>query len=102
MTMTRTRKGWMDSKVFVRWLQKLDDDFDQPALLLMDSAGAYNDVDMRDLYEGVPWRHLHTRQLPVNSTSITQPLDAGVISAFKRVFLEILGFETYYTRNFNQ
>jgi hypothetical protein len=40
MTMTRTRKGWMDGEVFVRWLQKLDDDLDQPALLLMDSRSA--------------------------------------------------------------
>lgn len=102
MTMTRTKKGWMDGEVFVRWLQRLDDDLDQPTLLLMDSAGAHNNVDMRDPYGGVPWRHLHIRRLPVNSTSVTQPLDAGVISAFKRVFLEMLGFETYYARNFDQ
>jgi len=102
MIMRRTKKGWMDGEVFVRWLQQLDDDLDQPALLLMDSAGPHNDVDMRDPYGGVPWRHLHIRRLPVNSTSVTQPLDAGVISAFKRVFLEMLGFETYYARNFDQ
>lgn len=92
----------MNGEVFTRWLQKLDDDLDQPTLLLMDSAGPHNDVDMRDPYGGERWKHLRIRRLPVNSTSVTQPLDAGVISAFKRVFLEMLGFEIYYARNFDQ
>ncbi|KAF9116738.1 hypothetical protein BGX30_005862, partial [Mortierella sp. GBA39] len=80
----------------------LDGDLDEPTLLLVDSAGSHNDINMRDPYDGVPWKHLRIQRLPVNSTSVTLPLDAGVISAFKRVFLEMLGFETYYARNFDQ
>jgi len=100
MTMARTEKGWMTGDVFVPWLQQLDDELSQPTLLLLDSAGAHSNVDMRDPYYGIPWRHLCIRRLPPNSTSVTQPLDAGVISAFKRAFLEILGREMYYARNF--
>lgn len=102
MKMEKTKKGWMTGDVFVRWLQDLDNDLEQPTLLLLDSAGPHNDIDMNDPYGGVPWKHLRIRRLPVNSTSVTQPLDAGVISAFKRVFLEMLGFETYHSRNFDQ
>jgi hypothetical protein len=101
MTIERTKEGWMDGEVFVRWLQNLGDGLDQPTLLLMDSAASYNNIDMRDPFGGVPWRHLHIRWPPVNSTSVTQPLDAGVISAFKRVSLEMISFETYYARNFD-
>jgi hypothetical protein len=86
MAMEKTKKGWMNGEVFICWLQRLDDDLDQPTLLLMDSAGSHNNIDMRDSYGGVPWKHLRIQRLPVNSTSVTQSLDAGVISAFKRVF----------------
>ena len=102
MTMVRTKKGWMTREVFMSWLQDLDNDLDQPTLLLLDSAGSHNNIDMHDPYGGVPWKHLRIQRLPKNSTSVTQPLDAGVISAFKRMFLEMLGFETYYARNFEQ
>jgi len=102
MTMARAEKGWMTGDVFVPWLQQLDDELSQPTLLLLDSAGAHSNVDMRDPYYGIPWRHLCIRRLPPNSTSVTQPLDAGVISAFKRAFLEKLGREIYLARNFDQ
>jgi hypothetical protein len=92
----------MTGDVFISWLQDLDDDLDHPSLLLLDSAGSHNNIDERDPYGGISWRHLRIQRLPKNSTPVTQPLDAGIISAFKRVFLEMLGFETYYARNFDQ
>lgn len=102
MTIVRTKKRWMTGGVFVPWLQDLDDDLDQPTLLLLDSAGPHNNIDERDPYGGEPWKHLRIQRLPKNSTSVTQPLDAGVVSAFKRVFLEMLDLETYYARNFDE
>ncbi|KAF9272958.1 hypothetical protein BGZ88_004208 [Linnemannia elongata] len=45
---------------------------------------------MRDPFNNTPWKFLRIRRLPPQSTSVTQPLDAGVISVFKRAFLEML------------
>ncbi|KAG0196561.1 hypothetical protein BGX33_001523, partial [Mortierella sp. NVP41] len=36
------------------------------------------------------WKHLRIERLPPNSTSVTQPLDQGIISVFKRQYLEML------------
>ncbi|KAG0254482.1 hypothetical protein BGZ95_006011, partial [Linnemannia exigua] len=100
MVREKTKSGWMIREVFLRWLQRLDDELSQPTLLL-DSAGSHNNIDMRDTEQKVPWKHLRIQRLPVNSTSVTQPLGAGVISAFKRAFLDMLGCETYYARTFD-
>lgn len=94
--MLRTASGWMIGEIFTAWLELLDDELEQPTLLLLDSAGAHNNVDM------YRWKHLRILRLPPHSTAVTQPLDAGVISAFKRAFLEKLGREMYYARNFDQ
>ncbi|KAF9896205.1 hypothetical protein BX616_007929, partial [Lobosporangium transversale] len=56
---------------------------------------------MRDPSINQPWKHLRVQRLPVNSTSVTQPLDAGVISVFKRAFLEMLSHESHLVRTFN-
>ncbi|KAG0254604.1 hypothetical protein BGZ95_005978, partial [Linnemannia exigua] len=48
------------------------------------------------------WMTREVFRLPKNSISVTQPLDAGVISALKRAFLEMLGFETYCARAFDK
>jgi len=43
-----TDSGWMNRDLFVEWLQRLDDDATQPTLLLLDSTGAHNNIDMRE------------------------------------------------------
>lgn len=101
MVTAKTESGWMTREVFVGWLQLLDDELSQPTVLLLDSAKSHNNIDMRDPEQGIQWKHLRIQRLPTNSTSVTQPLDAGVISAFKRAFLDMLGFETYYARTFD-
>jgi len=101
MTIVRSRSGWINRTIFEEWLKKLDEDLSQPALLLLDSSRAHSNIDIRDLEKGIPWNYLRIQRLPKNSTSVTQPLDAGVISVFKRAFLEMLGYETYYVRNFD-
>ncbi|KAG0225739.1 hypothetical protein BGW42_004110 [Actinomortierella wolfii] len=55
---------------------------------------AHNDIDKGDPETKQPWQHLRIERLPPNSTSVTQPLDAGIISVFKRKFLEMLGSQT--------
>jgi len=100
MTTAITESGWMNRDIFVEWLKLFDDELSQPTLLLLDSAGAHNDIDMRDQQNHIPWKHLHIQRLPKNSTSVTQPLDAGVISVFKRAFLEMLSNETHLIRNY--
>ncbi|KAG0256946.1 hypothetical protein BGZ95_005366, partial [Linnemannia exigua] len=49
---------------------------------------------MRDQDNDIPWRFLRIQRLPKNSTSITQPLDAGCFSVFKRAYLEMLSQES--------
>ncbi|KAF9915814.1 hypothetical protein BX616_005312 [Lobosporangium transversale] len=68
----------------------------------LDSATAHDRIDMRDPEKEIPWRHLRIQRLPKYSTSITQPLDASVIRIFKRAFLEMLGYEPYFARNFDK
>lgn len=93
-----TPKGWMNRDTFLRWLRRLDDQLDQPSLLLIDSCPAHNNVDFRDIDTNEEWKNLTIRRLPVNSTPVTQPLDAGVISVFKRAFLELLSQDTSSVR----
>ena len=85
----------------MKWLKALDDQLTESSLLLLDSAPQHNDIDMRDSDTNEPWKRLRIQRLPVNSTSVTQPLDAGVISVFKRAFPEMLSHETYVVRTFD-
>ncbi|KAG0250861.1 hypothetical protein BG011_008032 [Mortierella polycephala] len=93
MMSTKTSKsGWMTSFIFKKWLEQSDDQLKEPTLLLLDSAPQHTDIDMRNTDE--PWKHTRIQRLPASSTSVTQPLDAGVISVFKRSSLEMLSNET--------
>jgi hypothetical protein len=101
MVVRKTKSGWMNQDLFMEWLQNFDDQLSESTLLLLDSCPAHNNIDMRDPDNRIPWKHLVIRRLPVNSTPKTQPLDAGVISVFKRAFLEILSNETHLIRNYD-
>ncbi|KAF9545544.1 hypothetical protein EC957_010853 [Mortierella hygrophila] len=80
MNIRITSKGWMNRHVFMEWLKSFDDDLTERFLLLLDSCPAHNNIDMRDPETNTPWKHLHILRLPKNSTSVTQPLDAGILS----------------------
>ena len=80
------------------WLKALDEQLERKSLLLLDSCPAHSRIDFLDEEKETPWKHLRIVRLPINSTSVTQPLDAGVISVFKRAFLEQLCQETSYIR----
>jgi hypothetical protein len=80
---------------FKEWLHSLDDSLSNKSLLLIDSCGAHGNFRRGkscsdDPLAGETCKHLLIERLPPNSTSLTQPLDQGVISAFKRRYLEML------------
>ncbi|KAG0247932.1 hypothetical protein DFQ27_001396, partial [Actinomortierella ambigua] len=57
---------------------------------LMTSVKNETGLEDGDPETGEPWKNIHIERLPVNSTAVTQPLDQGVISVFKRKFLHML------------
>jgi hypothetical protein len=90
MTAVKNKSGYMNSSLFLEWLHTLDNELTRPSLLILDSCSAHTDIDEGDPATKKPWKHIRIERLPLNSTSITQPLDKGVISVFKRRYLEIL------------
>ena len=74
------KKAWMTQYIFSEWLQHFDEYIrrkkNRPVLLLLDNVASHfmTDVDLRCV-------KLH--YLPPNTTSHLQPLDAGIIKAFK-------------------
>lgn len=80
----------MTQQLFEGWLHLLDTSLSSPSLLLFDSCGAHSGIGNIDLLTGQKWTRLRLERLPANSTSVTQPLDAGVISVFKRQYVEML------------
>jgi hypothetical protein len=93
ITSIKHGKGYMTLDLFKRWLHLLDDSLSNRSLLLIDSCGSHGKLHKssdKDPLAGETWKHLRIERLPPNSTSVTQPLDAGIIGAFKRQYLEIL------------
>jgi hypothetical protein len=93
ITSMKHKQGYMTLDLFKGWLHSLDDSLSNRSLLLIDSCGAHGksrNKNLADPLAGETWKHLRIERLPPNSTSVTQPLDAGIISAFKRHYLEML------------
>ena len=80
----------MTGKLFKDWLHSLDDTLTNRSLLLIDSCGAHGKPSDEDPLTGETWKQLQIERLPPKSTSVTQPLDQGIISVFKRQYLEML------------
>ena len=75
----------MTTSVFFEWLKIFDDYITKTAgrkvLLLADCASC------RGVHSVLPeLRSVHLEFLPANTTSLCQPLDAGIIAAIKRLF----------------
>jgi hypothetical protein len=92
----------MNGTVFYERLKRLDDQLTVPSLIFLDSCLANNDIDMRGQFNNTRWKFLRIQRLPPYSKSIVQALDAGVISVFKCVFLEMLSQKTNIVRNYTQ
>jgi hypothetical protein len=68
-------KAWMDLALFEKWLIKLNRSLKEPIIILLDNFSGH---DVKREFENIIIIFL-----PPNTTSRTQPLDAGIISAFK-------------------
>lgn len=104
MEIRKNGSGWMNRDIFMSWLIDLDQQLERSTLLLLDSCPAHNNIDVPDPAFGYrdSWEFLTIQRLPKNSTSVTQPLDAGIISVFKRALLELLSQETSLVRTYDK
>jgi len=78
-------KSWMNSEIFINWIKKFDDTMskeNRKILLLLDNAPIHpRDVDLTNV---------ELLFFPANTTSRIQPLDQGIIKAFKDSYRKIL------------
>lgn len=70
-------KAWMTGAFFRIYLQQFDTHVKRKVLLLIDNAPSH-------ISEGLELSNVEIVALPPNTTSKLQPLDAGIISSFKR------------------
>jgi hypothetical protein len=80
-------KAWMTMDIFRNWLQYVDKKMHNEKrniLLLLDNAGGHNTTSDLKL------TNVRLLYLPPNTTSMLQPLDAGIIRSFKCHYKEIL------------
>ena len=72
------QKSWMSSELFEEWVKELDRNFDskkRKIALIIDNCPAHPDVPALEWVELI--------FLPPNTTSVTQPIDQGVIRGLK-------------------
>lgn len=77
-------KAWMTAKIFMEYLQAFDKNMkeqNRKVLLFLDNAPCHPEVDLDNV---------KLIYLPPNTTSCTQPLDAGIIKIFKMKYRQIL------------
>lgn len=77
--------AWMTSKIFNEWIMKWDEELlrlNRKIILLCDNCPAH-----KMTFEP---KHIEIVFLPRNSTSITQPLDKGIIRSFKSKYFHWL------------
>ncbi len=91
-----SRPDYMDSGAFLAWLKHWQhsielQDSSRKVLLLVDNHGSHT-VAMRHAKE---FPNIRIEALPPNSTSITQPLDAGIIAVFKRRYRHLVAGRAY-------
>ena len=79
------KKAWMNKLLFFEWLFCFDacigSSTGRRAILLIDNCSGHGDIStIPELY------HVHVLFLPKNTTSVLQPLEAGVIAAVKKEY----------------
>jgi hypothetical protein len=71
------KKAWMVSSIFEEFVRELDRSLRVPSALILDNASVHNSAaDLR-------LKNLEIVFLPPNTTSKTQPMDAGIIQTLK-------------------
>lgn len=76
------KKAWMNSDIFQEWIQEFEQRMakqNRNVLMLMDNFAGH-------MVEDLQLEHVRVMFLPPNTTSISQPLDMGVISNFKHFY----------------
>jgi len=71
------KKAWMTSEIFEQFTKELDKTCSCDTALILDNASVHGIASNLDL------KHLKIIFLPPNTTSKTQPMDAGIIQALK-------------------
>jgi len=82
MTYRNNRKAWMLATIFQEWLQDFSKEVakrheNQRVLLLLDNCPSHKAA-------GIMLSNIDLYFLPPNTTAKIQPMDAGIISSFKR------------------
>ena len=78
-------KAWMTSTVFTQWVQKLDRKMHiekRKIALIIDNCSAHPDIQGLEAVKLI--------FLPPNTTSITQPMDQGIINNLKYMYRKLL------------
>ncbi|XP_060788774.1 tigger transposable element-derived protein 4-like [Neoarius graeffei] len=81
---TANKKAWMTSHLFEEWLKKLDSRMvrgNRKICMIVDNCLAHPDVDLQNI---------ELVFLPPNTTSVTQPMDSGIIKNLKFYYRRIL------------
>lgn len=79
-------KAWMTSQLMIDWLKWFSRRIgNRRVLLIMDNFSAHT-LAVNIINETAPLQNITVVWLPPNSTSKTQPLDQGIISAFKTYY----------------
>lgn len=85
VTYQHNKKAWMTGYLFAEWLHHFDRYIEQkknrPVLLLMDNVASH--------FPDVSLKCVQLHYLPPNTTSHLQPLDAGIIRAFKACYRQL-------------
>lgn len=93
------KKAWMNTIVFEEWLRWFDSLMNRHVLLLMDNFSAHelglNNINASDY----PLQYTKVIFLPPNATSIYQPLDQGIIHAWKKHWRKL--WITYMLKEFD-
>ena len=82
ITYQNNKKAWMLTTLFQEWLQEFDYQVGQKyngqrVLLLLDNCSSHK-------IENLALSYVDVYFLPLNTTSKIQPMDAGIIMAFKK------------------
>jgi hypothetical protein len=91
------RAAYMRQDVFANWLRRFHADIitrspGRKVLLLLDNAPGHLIIKHPGFLEEIP--NIKIITLPKNSTSLTQPLDAGIIAVFKHYYQDFLALST--------
>ena len=88
------KKAWMNTILFKEWIYWLDNQVKRPIILLMDNFKAHS--------TNYNLKNIKTLLLPPNTTAKLQPLDAGIIHAFKAHYRKLYGLQLLQDLNKNE